>query len=342
MTDAVTGYLDELSATLRVGLLRRRRIVAEVADHLAELVDEECTRGADRASAAQHAMARFGAPSTLASELNADAARHGLDRASRLLAIAAAAAVLAGGASLQPGAIAGPWPSGPAFSFLLQLWVQVPAVCAAIALVLTVVAPRLRGVPLTGNPAGVAARSLTLAGLLFLPVAVVAAGNLRTGMPAAEQLPLVIIAVGAPVSAICGLRAASRVSSLADPVDDEAVLDVLAATGGALADRWTVTDRAFRTAGQAWSRACARAPRTTRWLDLRRHPWRAAASASVAAGLALTAPDLLAGDPDLLASGIEAVSAYACFAALGGLLGLRGPRARGAMSRAEIAPTVNA
>ena len=61
-------------------------------------------------------------------------------------------------------------------------------------------------------------------------------------------------------------------------------------------------------------------------LDLRHHPWRAAATTSVAAGLALKAPDLLIGDPDLLAAAVEAVTVYASFAALGGLLGLRGSR----------------
>jgi hypothetical protein len=74
-------------------------------------------------------------------------------------------------------------------------------------------------------------------------------------------------------------------------------------------------------------------------LDLRHHPWRAAATASIAAGLALKAPDLLAGGPDLLDAAFEAAAAYACFAVLGGLLGLRGARPRDARSRVEYVTT---
>ena len=60
------------------------------------------------------------------------------------------------------------------------------------------------------------------------------------------------------------------------------------------------------------------------WLEPRRHPWRAAVTASIAAGIALKLPDLvLKGDVDLPAAAVEAVAAFTGYVLLGGLLGLR-------------------
>jgi hypothetical protein len=337
MRDAVTGYLSELTTALRVGAWRQRRITAEISDHLAELITDERERGADPALAVERAVERFGAPAELAAEFNADVARHGLNRASWALAGWAAAAFVAAGFTAQASEIARPWPSARVFTLVTQLWVQVPVTCGAIALFLAVVAPWLRGMPLTGRPAVLAGRNLVLASGLLIPVAVVAAGNLGTGLPLAERVPLAIVAAVTPVATVWGLRAASRTSSLGHQSDEEDVLDVIAAAGGALAGRWTLAGRVHRIAGDAWRAARARAPWLMSWLDLRHHPWRAAATTSVAAGLALKAPDLLTGDPDFLDAAIEAVAVYACFAALGGLLGLRGERPRDMRERVEIA-----
>jgi hypothetical protein len=339
MRNAVTKYLGELNSALQVSAWRQRRIVAEVSDHLLELIADEQERGADPASAVERAMERFGVPAELAAEFNADAARHGMNRASWALAGCATAAFAAAGLSLHPGTTARPWPSGSAFSIVMQLWVQVPVTCGAIALFLAVVAPWLRGTPLAKRPAVLAGRSLALASALLLPVGVVAAGNLATGLSFAERLPLAVVAVGTPVAAIWGLYAASRASWLGHRADGEDVLDVIAAVGVALADRWALAGWVYRLAGDTWQTARTRAPWLTSWLDLRRHPWRAAATTSVAAGLALTAPDLLVGDPDFLAAAIEALAVYACFAALGGLLGLRGERPSDMRTRVEVATT---
>lgn len=339
MRNAVTGYLDELNTALRVRAGRQRRIIAEASDHLAELIADEQERGEDPASAVERALERFGAPAELAAEFNVDVARHGLNRASWVLAGWAAAAFAAAGLSLHSGVTARPWPSGPVFSLVMQLGVQVPVACGAVALFLSVVAPWMRGAPLSGRPAALAGRNLAVASVLLLPVAVVAAGNLGTGMSFAERLPLAIVAAGAPLAAIWGLRAASRSSWLGPRADGENVLDVIAAVGGALAGRWPIAGRAHRLAGDIWRTACSRAPRLTRWLDLRHHPWRAAAVMSVAAGLALKAPDLLIGDPDFLDAAVETVAVYICFTALGGLLGLRGERPQDVRNRVEIAAT---
>jgi hypothetical protein len=340
--DAVTGYLSELNGALRVGTRRKRRITAEVSDHLAELIIDERERGTDPAEAAARAVGRFGSPAGLAAELNADLARHGMNRASWVLAGCGAAAFVAAGFSPHASEIARPWPSARTFTLVTQLWVQVPVTCGVIALFLAAIAPWLRGTPMGGRPAVLAGRSLTVASFLLLPVAVVAVGNLGTGMPLAELLPLAVVALTAPVAAVWGLRAASRASWLGPQGNDEEVLDVIAAAAEALASRWALAGRVHRIAGETWQAACARFPWVTSWLDLRRHPWRAAATTSVAAGLALTAPDLLRGDPDFLAAAVEAVTVYAGFAALGGLLGLRGqhPRDMRDRDRTVVAATI--
>jgi hypothetical protein len=333
MRNTVGGYLSELNTALQVGAWRQRRIRAEVSDHLAELIAEERERGTDPALAGQRAVERFGDPAKLAAEFNADTARHAMNRASWALAGCSAAEFVAAGFSPRASEITGPWPSAWVFTLVTQLWVQVPVTCGAIALFLAAVAPWLRGTPMSGRPAVLAGRSLVLASLLLLPVAVVAVGNLGTGMPLAERLPLAAVAVTGPAAAIWGLRAASRASWLGHQGDEEGVLDVIAAAAEALAGRWALAGRAHRIAGEAWRAASARAPWLTSWLDLRHHPWRAAATTSVAAGLALKAPDLFVGDPDFLASAVEAVMVYVSFAALGGLLGLRGSRPRGLRDR---------
>jgi len=326
-SDAVAVYLDELRGALRVSIWRRRRIIAEVTDHVTELIGDERARGGDSAAAVKRAVERLGAPTALAAEFNADAARHRINRASRGVGVCAAAAFVAAGLSLHPGATARPWPDGPVFSLVMQLWIQVPVVCAVIGLFLAVVAPWLRGTPLHGRPAKLAGRNLALASLLLVPVAAAAAANLGAGMPLAQRLPLAIVAVATPIAAIRGLRAAAAAPSLANRSDEqEDVLDVIAAVGVALARRSALAGRAYQCAGQAWRALGARAPQVTRWLDLRHHPWRAAASTSVAAGLVLTAPDLLRGDPDFLAAAVQAVVVYLCFATLGRPLGLRGKR----------------
>jgi HAAS len=341
MRDAVTGYLSELNTALRVGARRQQRIRAEVSGHLAELIAEEREQGTDPALAEQRAVERFGSPAGLAAEFNADIARHGMNRASWALAGCGAAAFVAAGFSPHASEVARPWPSAWVFTLVIQLWVQVPVTCGAIALFLAAVAPWLRGTPMGGRPAVLAGRSLTLASFLLLPVAVVAMGNLGTGLPLAERLPLAVVAVTGPVAAIWGLRAASRASWLGHQGDEEDFFDVIAAAGEALAGRWELAGRTHRIAGEAWRAARARVPWLTSWLDLCHHPWRAAATTSVAAGLALKAPDLLIGDPDFFAAAVEAVTVYVCFAALGGPLGLRGSRPRDMSNRdrAVIAAT---
>ena len=330
-------YVSELLAGLRVGAGRRRRIAAEVSAHLAELIEEERRRGAGPEEAAERARVRFGDPHALAAEFNADAARHSLNRAGWALAGCVTVAFAAAGIALNGAPPARPWPSPLVFYTLQELLVQVAIVCCMNGLFLAVVAPSLRGTSPAGRPAALAGRSLATAALVLVPVAAVAAGNLGSSVPFAERLPLAVVTVGVPVAAYAALRAAGRVSWLGPTRDGENTLDVIAAVCRASAGRVPCGDQVVRSAAALWQAAYRRAPRLMRWLDLRRHPWRAAVTASAAAGLALKAPDLLLGDPDLIDAAIEAAAVYACFAAFGGLLGLRDGRPADA-SKAERAP----
>jgi hypothetical protein len=207
---------------------------------------------------------------------------------------------------------------------------EVALVCALNVLLLAVVAPWLRGVPLRGRPAVLAARSLAVASAAMVPVAVVAAGNLAVS-PMAERLLLGAVAVGVPLVAAYSSRAVRRAAWLGSVSEEDAadVLGVIALAGRAAAERWAVAGRACRIAEDVWQVARTRAPRATRWLDPRQHPWRSATTVAALSGFGLKAPDLMLGDPDLAGVAVQTVAVYVSFVLLGGLLGLRGRRQPG-------------
>src|SRR5258708_7783468 len=160
MLDPMHDYVADLLAGLRVGAGRRGRIAAEVSDHLAELVDEECRCGASPEAAAERAVARFGAPAVLAAEFNEDAARYSLNRAAWALVACAAVAFGAAGLALHVAVPARPWPSGLVFYAVPELLGQGAMGGGRTGLFLAVVAPGRVGGPLAGAPAALAARSL--------------------------------------------------------------------------------------------------------------------------------------------------------------------------------------
>ena len=319
------AYIDDLLWQLRVGRRARARIGREVGDHLAELVAEEESRGLTPQAAARRAATRFGAPAELAAEFNRDVAVDGLRRSAWALAVCVGVAFVAAGGVLRGWGSARPWPSESVYYAVPELLVQVAAVCALNGLVLAVVAPWVRGVPLTARPRQLAARSLTAAALALLPVAVVSAGNIGGGSAWVEGAMSAFVALAVPVAGFWSLRAAARTRSLeAASADAESTLDVLVECCLALADRWGWTGRVAALVTRVWARAVDRAPTLMSWFELRRHPWRTAFTVSLAAGVALKAPDLvLKGEVDLLAAAIEAVAVFVCYSLLGGLLGLR-------------------
>lgn len=315
---SIDAYVDDLAWRLRVGIRGRRRIMREVAAHLADLVAEEEAAGLTPQAAARRATARFGAPADLAAEFNRDNALHSARAAAWSLVVCVAGAFLATGLA-QRVAPANPWPDNALYYGVPVMLVQVAGFCAGTAFLLAVVAPRVLGRPRSLATAG---RASAAAAVALLPVAVVAAGNIG-GVGWLEGAVSAFVAVAVPVAAGFSTRAALRAERTAGP----STVDVIAECCEALARRWSWTAQLHTAVTSTWAAAAARAPHLMSWLELRRHPWRAATTISVAAGMALKLPDLLIGDFDLPAAAIEAFAAYIGFIVFGGLLGLR-PRVR--------------
>ncbi|MEY9887336.1 hypothetical protein ABIA31_000965 [Catenulispora sp. MAP5-51] len=327
---SIEGYVDDLAWRLRVGKRGRRRIASEVAAHLADLVAEEEAAGYTPQAAARRAAARFGAPEELAAEFNRDSALHSARVAAWALVACVAAAVGAAGLANRSGAPALPWPNQGVYYGVPVLLGQVAAMCAGTAFLLTVIAPWLLG--RGPRTLGTAVRAQAAAVLALAPIAVVAAGNVaHSAWTVGAASALVALAV--PVALIFSVRALLRVDTVAggDPT-----LDVIADCCVALASRWRWSARILELVTRVWTAAAARMPRLMSWLEMRRHPWRSAVTISVAAGVALKAPDLLKGDVDVPAAVIEAVAAFAGYCLFSTLLGLRGLRGlRGLEARYE-------
>lgn len=313
---SIDAYVDDLAWRLRVGMRGRRRIVREVTAHLADLVAEEEAAGLTPQAAARRAAARFGAPADLAAEFNRDSALHSVRVAAWALTACVVGAFVAAGLAQQGGAPTVPWPNDGVYYGVFALLVQVAVFCAGTAFLLAVVAPWLLRRPPQGL--AIAGRSLAAAVVALIPVAVVSAGNI-VGAGWLEGALSAFVALAVPVAAVFSLRAILR----ADWSPGASTLDVIADCCEALATRWGWSTRIYEMVIRLWGSAVARAPYLTSWLELRRHPWRAAVTISVAAGVALKTPDLLVGDLDLPAAALEAVAAFTGYVLFGGLLGLR-------------------
>ena len=319
---SIEGYVGDLASRLRVGSLGRRRIVSEVTAHLADLVAEEEAAGHTPQAAARRATERFGAPEELAAEFNRDCALHSARVAAWALVACVTAAVGAAGLANRGGAPSVPWPNQAVYYALPVFLGQVAAMCAGTAFLLTVVAPRLLG--RTPRTLATVVRAQSLAILALAPIAVIAAGNIaHSAWDVGAMSALVALAV--PVALVFNVRALMRAGRVAGGTS---TLDVIADCCEALAARWSWSARLFGLVIRTWAMAAERMPHAMSWLEMRRHPWRSAVTISVAAGVALKAPDLLKGDLDVPAAGIEAVAAFAGYCLFSGLLGLRGLHGR--------------
>jgi hypothetical protein len=328
---SVEGYLDDLAWRLRVGSRGRRRIINEVAAHLADVVAEEEAAGHTPQAAARRATARFGAPEELAAEFNRDCALHSARVAAWALVVCVAAAVGAAGLANQGGAPAVPWPDQAVYYGVPVLLGQVAAMCAGTAFLIAVIAPRLLG--RTPETLATAVRAQAVAVLALAPIAAVAAGNIAHSAWTLGTVSA-LAALAVPVASVLSARALLRVGTVSGGTS---TLDVIAECCEALASRWTSSARLFELVRRTWATAAERMPRLMSWLEMRRHPWRSAVTISVAAGVALKAPDLLKGDVDLPAAAIEAVAAFVGYCLFSALLGLRTAQPIGVRSRAEVA-----
>lgn len=285
------SYLSVLDIELRrarVPGARRRRILAEVRDHLAE-------SGPDGA-------ARLGDPVALARSF-AEESASATARIASLAIVAAVAVTLALWGAIALDVRSHPWLNDFPGALVAALAVQVAAVAAFIVLVRTV---RYRGrVPAAGLP--LLTRASTVAAIslaIGLAVTMLAEANhLRLSQAGAWEL-----AVAAGLGLACALtlaavgasaRATYRARAFAADDGEDVVADLIALAPLRL----------------------ARTPPP--WLDLRRHPWRVCAALATFVFLAVAVAGFVRGAPSPAVGVVEALGIFAGFAAFGRLLGLR-------------------
>ncbi len=306
MTDhrLIDAYLTELDGALQLPRARRRRVLAEAADHLLCATERRVEAGEAADAAQRGAIDAFGpAPVVaLAHERAAalDAARPLGPVVGVLLAVfAALVAIAQGQASVASGLAGG----------IAVLAVQIAAVCGVLTIVrlwrhrrdAEVAGGKLR---LIGRGALVAVASI---GAAIVAIAVaVATGDEPAGAPLVVALVgSAAVTIAAAAIATAAVRRAAVVARRADePAPDDAWDDL-----AALAGRLPVA-------------------------GLQRHPWRVAGATALAAGLAAALGHLVAEGPpadgagDLVAVtavlvGLEGAAVLGCFVLLGRFLGLR-------------------
>jgi HAAS domain-containing protein len=313
----IDEYLNELHAHLRLSARRRRRIVAEVKDHLECTATELRAEGLDAPE--REAITRFGPASELAQTfLEQEAARGGMRASLASGLLGALIGLLLTAAPGRPLFVT-VFPSGVVAFVLGQV--------ALVAGLLTFA----RG--LAGGRLALILRG----GLVVLACATVAVvyGTARAIAVDAGWVPLAMLAlatVATVVTVVRGLQRARMASlSLAAPEQPNALGDIHAAAVVAL--RRARISRAA-TLVQALPQALERRVPWTGALDLRRHPWRFAIVVSIGAGLAAALGHGLTEEPtvqhlsrQLLAgaiiAGVEALASLLGFAVLGRYLGLR-------------------
>jgi hypothetical protein len=335
MRDMIDQYLRDLDAALVGSARRRRRIEAEVRDHLLCAVEAGMSGGEHRTVAIDHALAAFGTVDQVATGFTRHAARAGVQLTSLLTLVASVIYALAFALSTQlPTA-----PLGQLFSSALAQaagWfaVQLVLVCAVMGCVEAwanradedrtaarlALQARFAGVALLASSisvglalAGGAGRSSVLLALVVLALA--AAGGLSLGS-ARRQL-----------SALLRLR----------PEENQNVLayDDVAAVLRSVTNRMTESP----LLGMTPRRLSLEAPvlrRVRAALSPQTRPWRFCAAVASAAGAGVAIEHLVAeGAANVIAlaavsailTGMEAAAVVLCYALLGGRLGLR-PRPR--------------
>jgi hypothetical protein len=313
----INDYVVELLTELRLPRSRRRRIVAEVEDHLTLAAAELHAAGLDPDVAEREAVRRFGSASELACSFVAqEAAVSGrrVARASGLLGLAFAVLMLGPAAH---GFEARPFPHG----FVDFVFGQVAFAAATLTLL------RAWRATTEGGPTG-ARLVLVLRGAIVVLActavtvayeAMTSLGARGAGLDGWLVLGLLTAGLVVTVPVFAGawrLAAASGAADAAPGPGDDALAD-LAAVVHRVAPRLEVT----RTV----SRGAAR---------LRAHPWRFALVVAVLAGAAVAAAHgigegvsrrelggaLIAG---MMIATIEAVTALMGFAVLGRFLAIR-------------------
>lgn len=303
----ITDYLLALDAALDVPGRRRRRILAEVEDHLLSAAAELHAQGLPAVEAERLAVAHFGDPAALTHQFVRDERAR---RGARVGLLSVPLALVAGWLGIRGSVVMGvPFPVGAIAFVLAQVGLVAGGLSGARALLL-----RRRTGPTAELTVLVERGFIAVAGCAALSVASTAAAVLGRGAtpPAiAWAAGGLVVALGA--TGVHTLRGVGRAGAKAELPPDH---DILAEVELVAGRRSSV--------------------RLERWLGLRRRPWCFAVAVAAAAGLALAAAHAVAeGAPTgghlggwLLAgitiAGVEVTAALAGFAVLGRWLGIRG------------------
>ena len=328
----ITDCLAELIGSLDVPAVRRRRIIAEIEDHLQSTAAELHAGGYDVDAAEREAVRRFGPAQALVQTFHEDEAARSGRMAGRAAVFLAALLVLI---EVDPPGILTWARAGFPAGVLGFVFGQIALVAGGLTLV------RLYRARETRGPRGVrltlvlrGARVVTACAWVTLLCGLTAvhdAHGAHGGPPAVSALSLV--GLGAVVTFLTGLLRRSRRRASAAGVDPGAVPTP---DEDALADLTTLGTRALVRFGHRVP-SLGRARWLVTVLHLRRHPWRTASIVALAAGLALGLahgvgegglPPVhrlpLAVLASLIIATIEGTAVLVSYLTLGRYLGLRG------------------
>ena len=361
------AYLAELSVHLDVPRRLRRRVLAEVADHLLDATEGERVGGRAGAAAERAAVDRFGDARVVARRFVDQAAAASVHQATDLVAAALAVLCLVALPFMGPEGL---WPLGFPPGALAGLAAQVAVVAGGLGLLRSLARRPAASVPadelrllLRGDATAVAAiaASLLTESLLAVQHRAELSGSpglLAFAAALAALWPATALAALAVARAALRTAKARAAAAVAPPAAEGApppaggdVLEDLA-TLAALLRGWVgsrlplllpAVDRLCRAGKAAALLAERRAPWLLPWLDLRRHPWRFCAVTTAAAAAATFAAGVLpalAGAPAGPAAGalagavVEGGAVLLGFTLLGGFLGIRRPtRLRRSLAR---------
>ena len=329
----ISGYLDALSAELRVPRRVRQRILAEARDHLHAAVAARIERGVAAADAEREAAEAFGDPRELAARFHEELASSSSRRASTWTVALCAVFMLAVAVSAPRGG----------FPVAVVSWVgaQLAAVAAVLGL-----ARRLRYRSAATFPVDRLADLYRANGLAVTCVGLVSAVQGVNGLTSGEPALVIVSAALLAASLAAGrivtqsVARARAVPAAAARPEDDALADlraVLAEAAGAVEERAPLVASTAARLGREALRRRDESPALARWLDLRRSPWRFCALFAGACGAALALQHGLADGglslrvesagkallAALVIASVEAAAVVACFAAFGRFLGIR-------------------
>ncbi len=275
----ITDYLAELIDLLDLPAARRRRIIAEVEDHLQSTAAELLASGYEVDSAEREAVRRFGPAQALVQTFHEDEAARAARTAGRASLLLAALLVLI--EVTPPGILTwgrGGFPAG----LLGFVFGQIALVAGGLTLV------RLYRSRETRGPRGVrltlvlrGARVITVCAWVTLLCGLTVVHDAHGAPPATSTISLLSLA--AVVVFLTGVLRRGRHRASAAGLDPGAMPT---ADEDALADLETLGTHALARFGHQVP-SLGRARWLVRMLPMRRHPWRMATIVALVAGLAL-------------------------------------------------------